>query len=45
MMSMSITDLKALTESWLMDARKFPAAPALDEVNVTLAIMVYYDCG
>lgn len=30
-MSISITDLKALTESWLMDARKFPAAPALYE--------------
>lgn len=26
---MSITDLKALTESWLMEARKLPAAPAL----------------
>lgn len=27
--SISITVLKALTESWLIDARKFPAAPAL----------------
>ena len=26
---MSITDLNAFTESWLIEARKFPAAPAL----------------
>lgn len=29
--SISITDLKAFTEIWLIDARKLPAAPALDE--------------
>ena len=28
---MSITDLKALTESWLIEARKLPAAPALKQ--------------
>jgi hypothetical protein len=28
---MSITDLKALTDSWLIEARKLPAAPALDK--------------
>ena len=26
---MSMTDLKALVLSWVMGARKFPAAPAL----------------
>lgn len=31
---MSITDLKALTESCFIEARKFPAAPALLDVNV-----------
>lgn len=28
--SISITDLKAFTEIWLIEARKLPAAPALD---------------
>lgn len=28
---MSMTDLNALTESWLIDAKKLPAAPALAE--------------
>lgn len=29
--SISITDLKAFTEIWLIEARKLPAAPALDK--------------
>lgn len=34
---MSITDLKALAESWLIEARKLPAAPALESsVSVIL---------
>ena len=33
---MSMTDLKALELSWLIGARKFPAAPALCIVNVRL---------
>jgi hypothetical protein len=30
---MSITDLKALVDSWLIEARKFPAAPALRQIK------------
>lgn len=45
--SISITDLKALTESWLIDARKFPAAPALydcQQVVTTVTNLPREDC-
>ena len=34
---MSITDLKALAESWLIEARKLPAAPALESTMSAVA--------
>lgn len=33
---MSMTDLNALEESWLIGAKKFPAAPALGVVSIFL---------
>lgn len=35
MTSISITDLNALTDNWLIDARKLPAAPALHQTSVS----------
>lgn len=36
--SISITDLKALAESWVMGARKLPAAPALYMFSVMTTV-------
>jgi hypothetical protein len=35
---MSMTDLKAFVDSWLMGARKLPAAPALEHLGQFEAI-------